>query len=229
MGRTLWNVVRLVMAIAVVLAIIVQSSAAALAQEGDWDPSRYYAYFSIQAYLIGAVVLFWAFRRRNAPPSRLLDLFRGASTAYLMVTFFVVLLFLSELTASLELPGVDLLLHKIFPVVVVIDWILFPPATRLRYTDALRWLIYPVAWLAFTLVRGAADGWYPYSFLDLASGGYGTVALGAAGLLVAFLVASAVTIWLGNWRAAMTPPTSGLEEPRAAAPPEPPGWERPIP
>ena len=126
MGRTLWNVVRLVMAIAVVLAIIVQSSAAALAQEGDWDPSRYYAYFSIQAYLIGAVVLFWAFRRRNAPPSRLLDLFRGASTAYLMVTFFVVLLFLSELTASLELPGVDLLLHKIFPVVVVIDWILFP-------------------------------------------------------------------------------------------------------
>ena len=64
---------------------------------------------------------------------------------------------------------VDVVLHKIFPVIVILDWILYPPGTELRYRDALRWLIYPLVLLGFTLVRGAADGWYPYPFLDPAN------------------------------------------------------------
>ena len=193
MVRLLWNVLRLVTAIAVVFAIIIQSSAVAGAVEGDFDPTRYYAYFTIQSNLIGAVVFIWAFRRRNAPPSRTLDLFRGAAAAYLTVTFFVVIFFLSEVDVGLQLPWVDVLLHKVFPVIVVLDWILFPPATLLRYTDALRWFIYPLVWLAFTLVRGAADGWYPYPFLDPANGGYGMVALMVVGITIGFLAISAFT------------------------------------
>ena len=97
----------------------------------------------------------------------------------------MVIFFLSDVDVSLQLPSVDLLLHKIFPVIVVLDWILFPPMTRLRYTDALRWLVYPVVWLAFTLIRGAADGWYPYPFLDPTDGGYGMVAVVVVGITTA--------------------------------------------
>ncbi len=232
MGMLIWNAVRLLSAIVVLLAIVVQSSA--LAAADAFDPSRFYAYFTIQSNLIGVVALAWAFRRRNAPPSRSLDLFRGAAAAYLTVTFFVVILLLSNVDVGLQLPWVDVVLHKIFPVIVVLDWILFPPATRLRYSDALRWLIYPLIWLAFTLIRGAADGWYPYPFLDPANGGYGMVAVMVAGTIIGFLALSAGYIWLGNWRGNWLsarrhpsgPPTD-LHEPHPAVPPEPPGWERP--
>jgi hypothetical protein len=225
-GKVLWTGVRLLSAGVVLLAIVVQSSA--LAGEGVFDPTRFYAFFTIQSNLIGVAALVWAFRRRNAPPGRGLDLFRGAAAAYLTVTFFVVILFLSEVDVSLQLVWVDVVLHKIFPVIVVLDWILYPPGTRLRYADALRWLIYPVIWLGFTLVRGAADGWYPYPFLDPANGGYGMVATVVAGIIIGFLALSAVYIWLGNWRSAVADgsetPADG-EEPKPPAPPEPPGWE----
>jgi hypothetical protein len=222
-GKLLWNTVRLLSAAVVLLAIVVQSSA--LAGEGIFDPTRFYAFFTIQSNLIGVVALVWAFRRRNAPPSRGLNLFRGASAAYLTVTFFVVILFLSDVDVGLQLMWVDIVLHKIFPVIVVLDWILFPPGTQLRYSDALRWLIYPLVWLGFTLVRGAADGWYPYPFLDPANGGYGMVAVVVVGIITGFLGLSAAYVWLGNWRSsrARTPEAADLREPMPAVPPEPPG------
>ncbi len=63
--------------------------------------------------------------------------------------------------------------------VVVLDWLIDPPQHRLAYRDAVIWLAYPLAWTGVTVVRGAADGWYPYPFLNPANGGYGQVALTA--------------------------------------------------
>jgi hypothetical protein len=226
---TLWQVVRLLAVLAAFLAIVLASSAAAanaVEGGGQFDPTRFYAYFTIQSNLIGMVALLWAFRRRNAPPSRALDLFRGAAAAYLTVTFFVVILFLQDVDVQLQVPWIDAVLHRIFPVIVVLDWLIDPPDTRLRYRDALLWLIYPLVWLGFTLVRGAADGWYPYPFLDPANGGYGVVAAYVVGITLGFLALSAVYIWLGNWRSERSRPRDDLQEPMPAVPPEPPGWDR---
>ena len=227
---TLWQVVRLVACLATFLTIVIASSFAASAAVdagGQFDPTRFYAYFTIQSNLIGIVALLWAFQRRNAPPSRGLDLFRGAAAAYLTVTFFVVIFFLQDVDVQLQVPWIDAMLHRVFPAFVVLDWLIDPPDTRPRYRDALLWLIYPLIWLAFTLVRGAADGWYPYPFLDPADGGYGMVAVVVVGISIGFLLLSAFYIWLGNWRSSQTTPRDDLEEPRSAIPPEPPGWEHP--
>ena len=89
------------------------------------------------------------------------------------MTFFVVIFLLSGIDVQLQLVWVDVVLHKIFPIIVVADWILDPPTTRLSVRDGLLWLAFPLAWTGVTLVRGALDGWYPYPFLDPANGGYG--------------------------------------------------------
>lgn len=79
---------------------------------------------------------------------------------------------LSGADLQLAVPCVDFVLHKLFPVIVVVDWIVDPPVTRLNFRQALVWLVYPLIWTGFTIVRGAIDGWYPYPFLDPANGGY---------------------------------------------------------
>jgi len=47
-------------------------------------------------------------------------------------------------------------------------------------------------------VRGAADGWYPYPFLDPATGGYGQVVVTVVAITLGFLVISAITVAVGN-------------------------------
>ena len=80
---------------------------------------------------------------RRPSRSRGLELLRGAAVVYLTVTFFVVIFLLSGEDVQLELVWVDVVLHKIFPIVVVLDWIVDPPKTRLTFRDALLWLVYP--------------------------------------------------------------------------------------
>ena len=86
--------------------------------------------------------------------------------------------------------------------ILVLDWIVDPPALRLAYRDALIWLIYPLVWVSLTLLRGAADGWYPYPFLNPVNGGYGTVAATVVSIIVGFFVLAIATIALGNARRA---------------------------
>ena len=139
---------------------------------------------------------------RGGERSRGLELLRGAGRpVYLDVTFVVVIALLSHVDVGLQLPWVDFVLHKVFPVIVVADWLLDPPHQRLDIRDTLYWLIYPAIWVAVTLVRGASDGWYPYSFLDPSNGGYGAVAVAIVGVLVGFLVLSTLFVALGNARA----------------------------
>ena len=102
------------------------------------------------------------------------------------------------------------MLHKLFPVVVVLDFIVDPPTRRLGARDALAWLVYPVLWVGLTVVRGAADGWYPYPFLDPANGGYGTVAATVVAITIGFLAIAAAWIWIGNRRGWPEPGASDL-------------------
>ena len=54
--------------------------------------------------------------------------------------------------------------------------------------------------MAFTLVRGALDGWYPYPFLDPANGGCASIAVYFVMILGFFLVIGGVVVALGHLR-----------------------------
>lgn len=84
----------------------------------------------------------------------------------------------------------DRLLHIVSPAIAVIGWTLFGP--RGRVTVRVLWLslIFPIAWLAYTLVRGARVDWYPYPFIDVIQHGYATVIVNCVVLAVGFIVLS---------------------------------------
>jgi hypothetical protein len=192
------TVVRAGFVVLVLIAIVAQ--AVELANHDLFDTTRFFAFFTIQSNLIGVAAFGWLVLDRRAPRSRGLELLRGAAAVYLTVTFFVVIFLLSGVDVQLQLAWVDFVLHKLFPVVVVLDWIVDPPTSRLNSRDALVWLVYPLAWTGLTIVRGAVDGWYPYPFLDPANGGYGQVAVTVIAVTIGFFVIALVMIAGGNAR-----------------------------
>jgi hypothetical protein len=191
-------VVRGTMVVVVLAAMAAQ--AAVLVDAGAFDATRFFAFFTIQSNLVGVAAFLWLVGTRGTPHGRRTDLLRGAAVVYLTVTFIVVIALLGGVDVQLQLPWAEFVLHKLFPLVMVADWIVDPPATRLALRDSRVWLVYPIAWTVLTVIRGALDGWYPYPFLDPANGGYGHVALMVFVITGAFLVIAVLTIMVGKAR-----------------------------
>ena len=83
------------------------------------------------------------------------------------------------------------LFHTVSPLLTVAGWLLFGPRGLIDRPVVALAVLYPLAWLAFTLVRGAVIGWYPYPFVDVGALGYGRVALNCAGITLLFLALAA--------------------------------------
>ena len=192
----LWRLVRAATASVAIVAIFVQAKT--LADAGALNVVNYFSYFTIQSNLIGIAVLLImaAVGSRHRPVG--LEGLRGAATVYLTITFVVVLALLQDIDVGLQLGWVDVVLHKVTPVVIVLDWLIDPPYMPISWRRALTWLAYPLVWLGYTLVRGAIVDWYPYPFLNPANGGYGQVATIVAVILIAGAVVCLFYAWLGT-------------------------------
>lgn len=59
----------------------------------------------------------------------------------------------------------DHALHDVTPILFLIAWLLFPHGD-LRWRDGLWATVPALAYCVYSFSRGAADGWYPYYFLD---------------------------------------------------------------
>ncbi len=192
----LWRLIRGATALVAIVAIVVQAKT--LADAGVLDVVNFFSYFTIQSNLIGvAVLLVLAAQGSRHRPAGLEGL-RGAATVYLTVTYVVVVALLKGVDVGLQLPWVDVALHELTPVVIVLDWLIDPPSVPIGWRRSLGWLLYPLAWLVYTLVRGAIVGWYPYPFLNPANGGYGQVAVTTVVILVASAAVCTFYAWLGT-------------------------------
>lgn len=94
----------------------------------------------------------------------------------------------------------DVILHDIVPIAYVLFWIFFVPKAGLRWKHSLLWLSYPVAYFAYTMVRGAVVGWYPYHFIDAGALGYSRALMNALILLVGFLAIGLLAVACGRMR-----------------------------
>ena len=71
----------------------------------------------------------------------------------------------------------------------IVGWALFGPRPRIDWRAIGLAICWPLAWLAWTLVMGAATGWYPYPFLDHREpDGVVGVVVTSVGITVFFLV-----------------------------------------
>ncbi len=169
----------------------------ALVDNPTFHPLNFLSYFTIQSNLIGgAVLLIGAIRRDIHTPT--FDLVRGGAVVYLVTTGIVFSVLLSGTDVDTAIPWVNSVLHEVMPIVIVIDWLLDPPSRQLTYRHAALWLAYPLAWVAYTLIKGPIAEWYPYPFLDPANGGYGTVALYCVGIAAVVFIISVAIMWIGN-------------------------------
>ncbi|MBD7958644.1 Pr6Pr family membrane protein [Microbacterium sp. Sa4CUA7] len=163
---------------------------------GDDNPFDYFGYFTNQTSLLAALVLVatGSLSLRNQPAPQWLVNARGIVTAYLVV---VAVIYNGLVPGTGTAPAwVSAVLHMVFPMFVLLDWVLIGDRAALQWRTLWIVLPYPLAWLGVVLIRGATDGWVPYGFLlpergVLSLTGYSTA------LLLTLLAAGAV-VWVSS-------------------------------
>jgi hypothetical protein len=174
----------------------------------DREPDNFFWFFTIQSNILAALALGLTATVPRAARSALFDGARSAATLYIAITGVVFALLLSGHQEEVQTSSdwVDVVLHRVVPVVVVLDWLIDPPGHRLPRWVVAAWLAYPLAWFAATLIRGESVGWYPYPFVDVSRHGHDGVLGRAVVFLLAFALAAAAVRWIGNLRAARPNP-----------------------
>jgi len=99
----------------------------------------------------------------------------------------------------------DNILHVVMPVLFLLYWWLAVPKATLRWPQVIVWQLYPAAYFAYVLARGAVDHWYPYPFLDVTKLGYLLVLVDACAVLLAFVAVALLLVALGRWQVRRTP------------------------
>lgn len=217
--RLTHNLARVAFAVVGVIAMTYQFTR--LQGHPTFKPGNFFSFFTIQSNVLAATMLVLAALVRPAERSLVFDAVRGAVTFYIGITGAVFALLLSGLQEQLDTHNAfaNFVVHYLIPVAVVADWVVDPPRRRLGLRIAFVWLVYPLAWFVYTLVRGSATGWYPYPFVDVSEHGYGGVLLRGVAFLAAFAAGAAAFAAIGDRRRSIT----GTAMPSATRPERAPG------
>ena len=92
----------------------------------------------------------------------------------------------------------DELLHVVNPLIFLGFWMLFVNKQTLQYRDAFSWLLYPLAYIIFIVIRGCLINQYPYPFINVVDLGYPKALINAFGCLFLFWILSLLLIWVGK-------------------------------
>jgi hypothetical protein len=148
---------------------------------------NYFSYFTIETNLLVALVLTIFCARPQAEQF----LTRPSVTSALVVYIIIVGAVYAVLLRNLWHPqGVrllaDVVLHDAIPFLYPLYWLAFLPKGSLRWTDPVMWLVYPVLYFLYSMLRGAAFGTYLYPFFDVAQLGFARVSMNGIVLLAVF-------------------------------------------
>jgi hypothetical protein len=191
--------------LSVVRTLLAVLALAAIAQQfllhiaASYSALNFFSYFTNLSNLFAVFVLLLSVFVRSSKHAGFRDVARYVSAVNMAIVGIVFVTLLRKVDLGDLLPWVNTVLHYVMPVAVVLDWLIQPPASKLR-SRYLAWvLVFPAAYLVYVLLRGAAMGWYPYPFLDPANvGGYDGVASYSAGIVVTFLAVGAALLAAGN-------------------------------
>lgn len=207
------RLVRVAVAVATLLAIIVQFRDRA--ERPTFNPINFFSFFTIESNLLLLVVFLAMGLSATRVASTAWASLRGAIAVYIATTGLVYATLLSGLEESLAmtLPWVNVVLHMVTPIAGIVDWLVDPPRERLKLGHVAAWLVFPVAYVAYSVIRGSRMGWYPYPFLNPGNPpAYGRVALYCVGIALTIGLIGLAVRTVGNRRAmpftARTPSSS---------------------
>lgn len=109
---------------------------------------------------------------------------------------------------------VDELLHTVLPIGVLVFWFCFEKRTAARYAQIPRWLVYPLLFLVYTLIRGSFAGWYPYPFIDVSKIGMAAALRNALFVSLFYLTLAFLLVFLSrNKRVSVANSADDIAEP----------------
>ena len=198
---------RLITSAALLTAIIWQVTDRLI--HNNFRPTEYFAYFTIHTSLIAAVVLAVAGVREllGKSDTKALTLARLSVSTYAIV---VAVVYNALLRGTKVLPGdpdygynwpvlPNEILHVWAPISIVLDFALTVTITKLSFKQILWTLLFPLAWLVFTIIRGLNTDWWAYWFLNPnEKGGVTGVITFILGIVVFMLVSASVSLGLNR-------------------------------
>lgn len=159
----------------------------------------FFSFFTVLTNTLVAVVLSYALVKRESACKRFF-LAPHISSA-VAVSIVVVSLAYNLLLRHLWSPEgfefiADELLHDVMPLLFLIYWWRCVPKGLLRLKHIVLWVIYPVVYFAYVLMRGHVLGQYQYPFIDVDRLGYPQVFVNAGGILAGFVAIALAMVGL---------------------------------
>ena len=158
---------------------------------------RFFSYFTTESVLLVAITAFTLMRApdRDGRWWRIVRLNTMVGITITGLVHWFLLHPMDHFTGWLWIS--DTLTHVVVPIVAVAGWLVFGPRRRVSPKVVAAGMVWPLAWLAYTLVVGAITGWYPYFFLDVTQTGAGGVVIYSVAILLLWVIVSGV-FWLGD-------------------------------
>ena len=162
---------------------------------------RYFSYFTILSNLMVAISCTILFIGNGTGSGRFFhrQSVVAAITVYIVIVGVVYNLVLRSVWDPQGLQKVvDELFHTVNPILYLLMWIFLAGKDQLKWKMVFSWLIYPIVYCIFILIRGHASGFYPYPFINVIELGM-TKTLQNIGILSAsFLAVSLLVIAVGK-------------------------------
>jgi hypothetical protein len=158
---------------------------------------RYFGYFTILTNIMVALCFTALLLKQNSFFHR--SATQTAITAYI---FLVALIYNTVLRGVVKPEGfariVDELLHVVMPMIFIVYWFIYTDKKPLQWKHIFPWLLYPLIYIVYTLIRGSFVHFYPYPFINVDKLGYQAVLINCIWISFAFLVFCLLFIAIGK-------------------------------
>jgi len=159
---------------------------------------RYFSFFTISSNILATICFYYIMG--NPGPDAKPFFARAKTIAAITVYMFIVGLVYNVVLRS-QYPAMEgkamianELLHVIMPLLIIIYWLVFAEKNILEWKNIFTWLIYPLVYCIYTLIRGAIVHFYPYPFMNVDFWGLSTVLLHCLYVCIAFFVVSILLV-----------------------------------
>lgn len=159
----------------------------------------YFSYFTVLSNILITTLFLYIGFFNIKKDSKDLQWVYGAAVLYMSITGIIYWsILVNAHSLSLD-PWINLMLHGIMPIAAFLGWLIAPPRDKIDYKLAKEWLIPPLFFVAYTLIRGPIVHWYPYPFFNpTLPGGYLHVFISTLAILTGAWLVGLILIWLSR-------------------------------